>query len=234
MNKTAFITSVDNAAGHKLVNGLLEDSWRVFLSVPDTQIQAWDAFRSKYPDELTIYPIDVRLEESIDAVRVQVMKETNSIDLFIHNMDYQPEDASRTITDGLMYEEMRKAYDINTVGTLRVLSAFYDALRKGKMKRICVVTSVDGCNNYSMESDNYAHSMSKAALHMQLHILFNRLRPDGFTFRLYGIDGNEDTYGDYIVDYFLRGRSFENGDDEKHYDENRLVIRNGAGREYPW
>ncbi len=81
--------------------------------------------------------------------------------------------------------------------------------------------------------------MSKAALNMATRILYNHLRPEGYTFRVYHpgwirsyIRGSKSTVGDLepeeaavpALDYFLRALN----------DEDRLVMRDWQGQEWPW
>lgn len=211
----ALLAGTDTFAGRLLSKGLVNNGWRVFQAGADGQ------------------SVDFQQIETLETLRERVLQETDHIDLLVTHIDYKPSDLSLTITNGLDYGEIQKAYDINTLGVLRVVSTFYDLLKNGDMKRIGVVGSVEGSNYTSRQKDNYAYAMSMSALHMQLSILFNRLRPEGFTFRLYGADGHDAEYGDYLLDYFTRGRSFELGD-PRHSDENRLVMRDGLGRDIPW
>jgi hypothetical protein len=81
--------------------------------------------------------------------------------------------------------------------------------------------------------------MSKTALNMAVSMLFNRLRPEGYTFRLYHpgwmrsyMGGSKNTEADLepeeaavpAVTYFLRDRA----------DEDRLILRDWQGHEWPW
>jgi hypothetical protein len=77
--------------------------------------------------------------------------------------------------------------------------------------------------------------MALAAMHEAISIMFNALHPLGFTFRLlcddHGRGGSvpaADAAG--IVSYFLRDRFVDRHRD----DEDRFVMRDRFGREYPW
>lgn len=128
---------------------------------------------------------------------------------------------------------MLQLYETNTLGPLRVVEAFLPLLDMGEMKRLCFITSDAGSINACGSTSSYGYRMSKAALNMGVKILFNRLRPEGYTFRLYSPSQTEGQAGVYAVEYFLRNRSFE-PHDPKHSDENRLVLRDWEGREWPW
>ena len=81
--------------------------------------------------------------------------------------------------------------------------------------------------------------MSKTALNMAVKILFNHLRPEGYTFRVYHpgwmrtyMSGVKNTRADMepeeaaapALAYFLADLA----------DEGRLVLRDWRGREWPW
>jgi NAD(P)-dependent dehydrogenase (short-subunit alcohol dehydrogenase family) len=80
--------------------------------------------------------------------------------------------------------------------------------------------------------------MSKAALNMAVKNMFNDLRPSGFTFRLYhpgwmrsymsgvknmNADLELDQAASYALQFFLQDR-----------DEDRLVLVDYLGNEWPW
>lgn len=77
-----------------------------------------------------------------------------------------------------------------------------------------------------------------------LDLLFNGLRPKGFTIRMYCKDKNAsaDKIGAYAADQFVRDRAYrkewEDRKDQmapyKLTDENRFVLRDWMGRELPW
>ncbi len=85
----------------------------------------------------------------------------------------------------------------------------------------------------------YAYCMSKAALNMGVKLMFNHLHPEGYTFRLYHpgwvrsyMGGQKNTEADlepevaaaYALPFFLDARA----------DEDRLVLRDYLGREWPF
>lgn len=231
MAKTAFVAGADNALGVRISSDLLKRGFFVFAAQIAGDTAALEALARQYPERLTVLSMDVTSLDSVEQAKEQVAEKADHIDLLVHNIDYIPKDSERKITDGQNFDELKKAYDINALGPLRVTAALIELLDKGELKRICTVSSVDASINGSLETANYGHAMAKAALNMQMNILFNRLRPEGYTFRLYGLRGEDD--GNFIVEYFLRDRSFE-PHDPKHSDENRIVMRDRFGREIPW
>jgi NAD(P)-dependent dehydrogenase (short-subunit alcohol dehydrogenase family) len=145
----------------------------------------------------------------------------------------------RTIREAQDYDEMQRMYDVNALGPLRMVEAFLPLTDRGAMKRLCFVSSEAGSIGRSTRTNSYGYSMSKAALNMATRIMHNHLRPEGYTFRVYHpgwirsyMSGSKSTEADLepeeaavpALEYFLRPRD----------DEDRLVMRDWLGREWPW
>ena len=67
---------------------------------------------------------------------------------------------------------------------------------------------------------------------MMEKILFNKLRPEGFTFRCFCADPQEK--GICAGEYIARGLCYDEKEPYIHSDENRLVMRDCRLREIPW
>lgn len=248
MDNIVFVTGADRGLGLALTARLLDKGWKVYAGqyMPDwTELTG---LKEKYADKLTLIPLDVALEKSVKEAAEIVARTTDHVDLLINNAGITSSKDHRSIHEVQDYEELQKIFNVNTLGPLRVVEAFLPLLDKSNLKRLCFVSSEAGSINNSMRTDFYGYSMSKAALNMNVKILFNKLRPDGYTFRLYHpgwlrtyMSGVKATEGDLEADkaavnavaYFLRNRSFDAYND-KRCDEDRLVMRDWLGREMPW
>ena len=80
---------------------------------------------------------------------------------------------------------MQRLINVNSLGPLRVANAFLPLLSQGEMKRLCFVSSEAGSIERAQRTAWYGYCMSKAALNMGVKLVFNRLRPQGYTVRLY-------------------------------------------------
>lgn len=116
-------------------------------------------------------------------------------------------------------------------GTGNLLEACLPKLRKG-MKRIACITEPEGTHSLGCEAGNLLRHQMLAALNMLGKELFNKLRPEGFTFRWFceGAMPGPMSAGEYL----LAQLSYHPDEAAIHSDENRLVIRDGALREIPW
>ena len=116
-------------------------------------------------------------------------------------------------------------------GTENLVEACLPRLRRG-MKRIACITEPEGTHSLGCEAGNLLRHQMHAALHMLGRELFNKLRPEGFTFRWF-CEG--DTPGPMSAgEYLLAQLSYHPDEAAIHSDENRLVIRDGFLREIPW
>lgn len=119
----------------------------------------------------------------------------------------------------------------NTYANLQIAEAFEPLLRKG-MKRIAAITDIESSNTYSSGKENIGYHASAAAFNMMGKVLYNHLRPDGFTFRWYcddGIDG-----GMCAAEYIASALCYDPKEPYIHSDENRMVLRDAYLREISW
>jgi NAD(P)-dependent dehydrogenase (short-subunit alcohol dehydrogenase family) len=239
MQRTALVTGADRGLGYALCKGLLEQGWRVFAGqyMPDWPDLA--ALAAQFSGPLEIVPLDVSSIESVQAAVPTISAMTDHLDLLINNAGVNSPTSPRTIREPQDYAEMHRLYDVNALGALRIVEAFLPLTDRGALKRLCFVSSEAGSIGRAERVSWYGYCMSKAALNMAASILHNHLRPEGYTFRVYHpgwirsyIRGSKSTEGDLepeeaavpALAYFLQARS----------DEDRLVMRDWQGREWPW
>jgi hypothetical protein len=148
------------------------------------------------------------------------------LDLFVFVVDPPP--CSPTDYDGL-----KAAYHSTALALLETTAAALPRLEKGTAKRICLVNKLSSSVNLALSVEGGFERMAAAACNMAARTLFNRLRPLGYTFRLYGAADLSAGECGYIAEYCLRDRSLEE-ESALHSDENRLVMRDRYEVEYPF
>jgi NAD(P)-dependent dehydrogenase (short-subunit alcohol dehydrogenase family) len=244
----AVVTGADRGLGFAMTVGLLRCGWRVIAGqfLPDWPDLA--ALSDAHPGRLTCVTLNVASTESVRAAAQQVRAQAERVDLLINNAGINPRPVQQTIREGLDYTVVRSVYDVNAVGPLRVTEALLPLMSDSRIKRLCFVSSEAGSVGRSHRNSWYAYCMSKAALNMAVSILFNDLRPEGYTFRLYHpgwvrsyITGVKATVGDMepeeaaipALAFFLSGLDGEPAA-EPPYDEDHLVLRDWRGQEWPW
>jgi hypothetical protein len=150
-----------------------------------------------------------------------------ALDMFVYIIDPSP--CGRNA-----YGDLLSGYQSTAIGLLEAVSRVLPLMEQGPGKRLCFITPLSSCINFAGSLEGGFERIISASCNMAIKTLFNRLRPAGYTFRLYGAENLENS-GEcsYMADYFIRNRSFEE-ESPVHSDENRLVIRGRLEIEYPW
>lgn len=182
---------------------------------------------------------------SITAAAVTVAEAVSSVDVLIVN-DCLPD--AQSLADGLDFEEIKQSYSVNALGPIRFIESLLPLCADG-MKRLCFVTSADASIAANESVSGFGYSMAKSALHMAVAIMFNNLRPDGFTFRVYIPDsfpegvcasersslgaGGRSARGESVADEAAARIAYEYfvGDRD---DEDRLAITDYRAKEWPF
>jgi NAD(P)-dependent dehydrogenase (short-subunit alcohol dehydrogenase family) len=239
MLSTAFVTGADRGLGLALCAGLLERGWRVFAGqyMPDWPELA--VLAGRFPGTLYAVPLDVCSVESAQSAARAVAQQAAGLDLLINNAGVISPAMQHTLREPQDYAEMHRLYDVNALGPLRTVEAFLPLMDWGELKRLCFVSSEAGCLTRSHRKAWFGYCMSKTALDMAVTILFNHLRPEGYTFRLYHpgwvrsyMSGKKNAEADLepeeaaaaALPIFLGDRP----------EEDRLVKVDYQGNEWPW
>jgi NAD(P)-dependent dehydrogenase (short-subunit alcohol dehydrogenase family) len=247
--RTALVTGADRGLGLALAAGLAELGWRVFAG---QYLEDWPELgqlAERFPGQVTLLPLDVSSIESVYAAADQLRGQAGSLDLMVNNAAVIADATMRrTIREAQAYDDLQRMYNINALGPLRVVEAFLPLMAASAVKRLCFVSSEAGCISRAQRTSWFGYLMSKAALNMAVKILFNDLRPQGFSFRLYHpgyvrtyIHGYKNMEADLepeaaaapALAYFLSGLE-SSGVEQATYDEDQLVMRDYQGEEWPW
>jgi NAD(P)-dependent dehydrogenase (short-subunit alcohol dehydrogenase family) len=177
--------------------------------------------------------------ESVKTAANLVITYTDHLDVLINNAGVISETIHATIGERQHYDEMLRMYDVNALGVLRVVETFLPLVERGVSKRLCFISSEAGSIGASERTSWYGYCMSKAALNMGGRILFNDLHPAGYTFRVY--------HPGWVRSYMHGAKSMEaelEPEEAAAYaipillndreDEDRLVLEDYEGREWPW
>ncbi|MBN1219610.1 MAG: SDR family NAD(P)-dependent oxidoreductase [Anaerolineae bacterium] len=239
MQQIAFVTGADRGLGLALSAGLLERGWHVFAGqyMPDWPELA--ALLGQFPESLRLVPLDVSSMGSVRAAAQAVASSAGWVDMLVNNAGVISTTSAGSIREPQDYDKIHWLYDINAVGPLRVVEAFLPLLDRGQMKRLCFVSSEAGSIDRCRRENWYGYCMSKTALNMAVKIMFNHLRLQGYTFRLYHpgwmrtyMEGSKNTKADMepeesaaqAIPFFIEAQA----------DEDRLVLRDWQGHVWPW
>lgn len=178
------ITGADRGLGFGMTQQLVESGHTVFAGQYMNEWTELNDLNSIYPERLHLIRMDVSDQASVEEAKLQVKQITNELDAIINNAAV----SGRSPDDEPLkqnYETMLAVYNVNAIGAIRSTETFHELLEKGREKRLVFISSEAGSVTESSRADFYSYCMSKAALNMYVKILFNRLRPDGYRFRLY-------------------------------------------------
>jgi NAD(P)-dependent dehydrogenase (short-subunit alcohol dehydrogenase family) len=248
MNLIACVTGADRGLGFALSKGLLQQDWVVFAGQYMPEWPELTVLHVQYPDRLHIIPLDVSSEQSVQTAAHTVSGLVGHVDLLINNAGVISPTMYATIREPQDYSEIHRLFDVNALGSLRMVQAFLPLLDQGEMKRLCFVSSEAGSIERCKREAWFGYTMSKAALNMAVKTMFNQLHPAGYTFRLYHpgwmrtyMGGTKNTHADmepeeaaeYALAYFLSDSSVAFPEPQEN-PEDHLVLRDWLRREWPW
>ncbi len=166
MPETFFITGANRGIGLALTQVLLSQGERVFAACREPQkAEELKALQKSYSGALELVPLAVDSDSSVAAAFKAVSGKTQHLDLVFNNagIQSQPYDAH---LEQVELSKMREAFEVNTLGPLRVARAFLPLLRKATNPRIVNMTSGLASLSGKSEGAFYPYGVSKAGLNM--------------------------------------------------------------------
>lgn len=178
MSRRVLVTGASRGIGLEYARQWLAAGARVFALARDPQGSAGlTALASRHPDSLVPVPCDVGKDDSVAEARRRVGQETDGLEILINNAGVM---GSHEDLEGLDLEVVRRTFEVNAVGPIRVTRAFLDLLRAGaRPRRIVNMTSLMGSIDDNRSGDAYAYRMSKTALNMATRSMAVDLSGDG-------------------------------------------------------
>lgn len=169
--------------------------------------------------------------QALETAMDKIAKEEGKLDMLLLGATQKvPRDG--VIGSGHDTQKLLTFLDEQINGFRAVIDAAIPLLRKGEMKRICMITKPDSSIRLCNAKEQYGENMMLAGLNMTGKLYFNLLRPEGFTFRWYCATDKKG--GMSPGEYFLTGLCFDEKEPYQHSDENRFVMRDGFLQEIPW
>jgi NAD(P)-dependent dehydrogenase (short-subunit alcohol dehydrogenase family) len=116
------------------------------------------------PQQLVPVRCDVADDDSVAAARERVGDATEGLEVLINNAGIG---GFHQGLESIDVDRVRRTFEVNAIGPLRVSRAFLDLLRAGERpRRIVNMTSLMGSMEDNRSGGAYAYRMSKAALNM--------------------------------------------------------------------
>jgi NAD(P)-dependent dehydrogenase (short-subunit alcohol dehydrogenase family) len=152
MSKTALVTGANRGIGLELCKQLQDQDWTVIGGCRETS------------DELEA--LGVRVETGLDVTSDRSVEDLRRrlegvrLDLLINNAGI----LSRESLEDLDFERMRRQFEVNSLGPLRVTHALLENLGEGC--KLALITSRMGSIGDNTSGARYGYRMSKAALNI--------------------------------------------------------------------
>lgn len=175
--KTVLISGADRNIGLEMTKNFLGRGWKVYAGRFREDLLWLDELKKDYPESLVIVPMDVSDDESVKAAVRMVAEQEEYLDMLVHNAAH----FGGAVDD---YDGYMIPFNINCLGAIRLVQAVLPLMQKG-MQRLCFVSSEAGSVSLAHRDEPSSYCMSKTALNMALRLMFNKLQPLGYTFRLF-------------------------------------------------
>lgn len=179
MSQHVLITGAgrEMALGFNLVRRYLENGDHVFAGVRAPS-PALEKLQAQWPDTLTILTMDIGCTESVNAAAAQVKKIAPAIDLIINNAVTTSPDTGKELED-FDLDTICPAFNVATVGALRVIKAFLPLMKKSETTALIVnISSEAGSIGACYRTTYIDYGMSKAAMNMFTKTLHNKFKDD--------------------------------------------------------
>jgi len=233
------ITGADRGLGLSLCKEFLNRGWTVFAGKYLDDYSFLEDEAKKSPN-LHIVKLDMGNADSIAATKDHLLKVTDSLDMLISNAALMGPAHCNLYEPPMDLEAVWNSFRVNALGPVLLVESLLPLLDRGKMKRLCFVSSEVSCIVLMKHRGDspFPYPMSKASLNMGVRILHNQLYPQSYTFRLFHPgwmkrrmqDGSLSEEAKYDPDYIgsIGAKYFE----EPLHDEHRLVMVDYSG--YEW
>jgi NAD(P)-dependent dehydrogenase (short-subunit alcohol dehydrogenase family) len=238
---SVIITGADRGLGLSLCREYLNRGWSVFAGKYLDDYSLLEKLREKNP-RLHIVKLDMGCPRSIAAVKDELLKAADSLDMFISNAALMGPVQCNLYEAPMNWEAAWDSFRVNALGPVALAGSLLPLMDKSPMKRLCFVSSEVSCIVLMKHRGDspYPYPMSKASLNMGVRLLHNQLFAQGYTFRLFHPgwmkrrmqDGSLSAEALYDPDYIgkIAARYFE----EPLRDEHRLVMVDYQGYEWTY
>jgi len=236
---SVIITGADRGLGFSLCKEFLNRGWLVFAGKYLDDYSFLENEAEKSPN-LHIVKLDMGCADSIAAAKDHLLKITDSLDMVISNAALMSPVHCNLYEPPMDLEAVWNSFRVNALGPVCLVESLLPLLDRGKMKRLCFVSSEVSCIVLMKHRGDspFPYPMSKASLNMGVRILHNQLYPQAYTFRLFHPgwmkrrmqDGSLSDEAVYDPDYIggIAAKYFET----PLHDEHRLVMVDYSG--YEW
>ena len=212
--KSVFITGADRGIGFSLCRCFLENGWLVFAGRFMKDWTELDTLKAEFGNRLSMVDLDVGSQESVSMAAETVGRQTDCLDMLVNCAGIAQNGSSETTV---------RCLNVNTLGPVRMVEAFLPLKEQGE-KRLCFFSSEAGSITLAHRQGDVSYCVSKTCLNMAVRLMFEKLQPQGYRFRLYHpgwvrsyMSGRKSTEGNFepeeaaaiAYEQFTSGRNWE-------------------------
>lgn len=171
MPHTYLVTGANRGLGLEFARQLAARGDQILATARDPE-RATDLARLVHD----VIPLDLLNPKSIEGLAERIGD--RPIDVLINNAGAASESKS---IEAVGFDELQRAFAINSTGPMLVTRAVLKNLRAGQRKTVFNISSQLGSIANNRGGSSYGYRASKAALNQLTVTLANELRPEGFT-----------------------------------------------------
>ena len=227
--KSVFITGADRGIGFALSKCFLENGWLVFAGRYMGEWTELDGLKQEYGERLSLVNLDVGSKESVSEAAKAVGEQVDCLDMLVNCAGIFQNGSS---------EAMIQCLNINTLGPIRMAEAFLPLMEQGE-KRLCFFSSEAGSITLAHRKGDTAYCVSKTCLNMAVRLMFEKLQPQGYRFRLYHpgwvrsyMSGQKSTEGNFEPDESAAA-AYEQFTSDRNW-EDVLIMSDISGEIWPF
>jgi len=177
MDKVACVTGADRGLGLALALQLARSGYYVFAGRYMPDWHSLDGLPPELAGNIAVIELDVTSGESVEQAAQRIKERAGKLDLLLNNAGISGgHEASAFGSVDIDYELIRRIYEVNALGPLRMTRALGALIRNGGDKLVVNISSEAGQINQTWREGWYGYCMSKAALNVQTNIVHNELR----------------------------------------------------------
>src|ERR1700712_3033120 len=134
--KTVLITGANKSIGFETARQLAKAGYHIFLGSRDkgNGEQAVAKLKAEGFNNIELLLIDISDQSSVDAAKAELESRIGSLDVLINNAGISGGFPQSPLT--LNMDNVKKVYETNVFGTMRVTMAFIELLKKSPQPRI--------------------------------------------------------------------------------------------------
>lgn len=173
-----FVTGANRGIGLGYAREWLARGARVFATARRPgEADELNALAGEHPDRLAVLECDVTDPDSIESARDEVAGAVDGLEVVLDNAGISGERGPIETVDPA---EIRRVFNVNTLGPIRVTQAFLPLLKAGRApRRLVHMTSLMGSIDDNRSGGSYPYRISKAALNMASRSMAVDLAGDG-------------------------------------------------------